>query len=126
MTVKFNGGRSLVFDLIGGTPQGTGCGQIIYTVASNDVASDIEEYDKYTSDAYINTSTNERASMPKRVEKISSTSPGTYLSSSATTNPVLTFGDTSAMSGGTIINDYADPAPWPFRIRDLWISNNGR
>jgi len=47
------------------------------------------------------------------------------MSSSATTNPVITFGDTSAMSGGTIINDYADPAPWPFRIRDLWIANNG-
>ena len=59
------------------------------------------------------------------VEKISTTSPGSYMSSSATTNPVLTFGDTSSMNGGTIINDYADPAPWPFRIRDLWIANNG-
>jgi len=59
------------------------------------------------------------------VEKISTTSPGTYMSSSATTNPVLTFGDTSSMNGGTIINDYGDPAPWPFRIRDLWIANNG-
>ena len=59
------------------------------------------------------------------VEKISTTTPTTYISSSATTNPVLTFGDTSSMNGGTIINDYADPAPWPFRIRDLWIANNG-
>jgi len=59
------------------------------------------------------------------VEKISTTSPVSYMSSSATTNPVITFGDTSAMNGGTIINDYADPAPWPFRIRDLWIANNG-
>lgn len=59
------------------------------------------------------------------VEKISTTTPSTYMSSSGTTNPVLTFGDTSSMNGGTIINDYADPAPWPFRIRDLWISNNG-
>ena len=59
------------------------------------------------------------------VEKISTTSPVSYMSSSATTNPVITFGDTSSMNGGTIINDYADPAPWPFRIRDLWIANNG-
>lgn len=59
------------------------------------------------------------------VEKISTTTPTTYISSSATTNPVLTFGDTSSMNIGTIINDYADPAPWPFRIRDLWIANNG-
>jgi len=59
------------------------------------------------------------------VEKISTTTPTTYISSSATTNPVLTFGDTSSMNGGTIVNDYADPAPWPFRIRDLWIANNG-
>jgi hypothetical protein len=59
------------------------------------------------------------------VEKISTTTPTTYISTSATTNPVLTFGDTSSMNVGTIINDYADPAPWPFRIRDLWIANNG-
>ncbi len=59
------------------------------------------------------------------VEKITSTSPGTYMISSATTNPVLTFGDTTNQNGGTIINDYADGMPWPFRIRDLWIANNG-
>ena len=47
------------------------------------------------------------------------------MSSSSTTNPVLTFGDTSAQNGGTINNDYGEGNPWPFRIRDLWIANNG-
>ena len=55
----------------------------------------------------------------------STTGQSTYMSSSGTTNPVLTFGDTSAQNGGTIINDYAEGNPWPFRIRDLWIANNG-
>ena len=47
------------------------------------------------------------------------------MSSSNTTNPDLVFGDTSLTNGGTIVNDYANPMPWPFRIRDLWIANNG-
>ena len=59
------------------------------------------------------------------VEKITSSSPGSYLSASATTNPVLTFGDTTNQNGGTIINAYPDGMPWPFRIRDMWIANNG-
>ena len=58
-------------------------------------------------------------------EVSSTTSQSTYMSSSGTTNPVLTFGDTTAQNGGTIINDYAEGNPWPFRIRDLWIANNG-
>ena len=55
----------------------------------------------------------------------STTSQSTYMSTSSTTNPVLTFGDTTAQNGGTIVNDYAEGNPWPFRIRDLWIANNG-
>ena len=58
-------------------------------------------------------------------EVSATTSQSTYMSSSSTTNPVLTFGDTTAQNGGTIGNDYAEGNPWPFRIRDLWIANNG-
>jgi len=58
-------------------------------------------------------------------EIVSTSSPTTYVSSSASTNPTICFGDTTLTNGGTIQNDYADPMPWPFRIRDLWIANNG-
>ena len=59
------------------------------------------------------------------VLKVTTSSPDTYMSATNTTNPALVFGDTSLTNGGTIINDYGLPAPWPFRIRDLWIANNG-
>ena len=59
------------------------------------------------------------------VLKVTTSSPDTYMQSTNTTNPVLCFGDTSNQNGGTITNDYAVGAPWPFRIRDLWIANNG-
>ena len=58
-------------------------------------------------------------------EVSATTTQSTYMSSSSTTNPVLTFGDTTAQEGGTISNDYGEGNPWPFRIRDLWIANNG-
>ena len=47
MTVKFNTAGSTVFQLIGGGPQGTILGQTQYTVASNDVARDIDDNDRY-------------------------------------------------------------------------------
>ena len=59
------------------------------------------------------------------VLKITTSSPDTYMSGTNTTNPTLSFGDTSNQNGGTIINDYAKGMPWPFRIRDMWIANNG-
>ena len=59
------------------------------------------------------------------VQKIITSSPDTYMSATNTTNPTLTFGDTSNQNGGTIVNDYSMGQPWPFRIRDLWIANNG-
>ena len=59
------------------------------------------------------------------VQKVSNTSPGSYLTTSTTTNPTIVFGDTSLVNGGNIINGYGQPMPWQFRIRDLWIANNG-
>ena len=59
------------------------------------------------------------------VLKLTTSSPDTYMSTTNTTNPTLSFGDTSNQNGGTIINDYAKGMPWPFRIRDMWIANNG-
>jgi hypothetical protein len=56
---------------------------------------------------------------------LTTSSPDTYMSATNTTNPDLVFGDTTLTNGGTIVNDYANPMPWPFRIRDLWIANNG-
>ena len=47
MTVKFNGVLSKIYDLIGGSPQGTVGGQIVYTVASDDVGEDVPAADKY-------------------------------------------------------------------------------
>ena len=59
------------------------------------------------------------------VLKVTTSSPDSYMSATNTTNPVLTFGDTTNQNGGTIVNDYGVGQPWPFRIRDLWVANNG-
>ena len=47
MTVKFNTAVSTVFELVGGGPQRMVLGYTQYTVASNDVASDIDDNDRY-------------------------------------------------------------------------------
>ena len=47
MTVKFNGELSEVLDLIGGGPQGTLLGQIMYLVLSNDNADIVSSDDRY-------------------------------------------------------------------------------
>lgn len=45
-------------------------------------------------------------------------------SSGSTSQPVLSFGDAGPSYDG-IPNDDDEPMGWPFRIRDLWIANNG-
>ena len=45
-------------------------------------------------------------------------------SSGSTSQPALSFGDTSPSLFGSIPNDENDLTGWPFRIRDLWIANN--
>ena len=47
MLVKMNGQASESFDLIGGGPQGSLVGQLLYIIASDDVAEDIPEEDKF-------------------------------------------------------------------------------
>ena len=47
MTVKFNGEISEVLSLIGGGPQGTLLGQIMYIVLSNDNADIVSPQDRY-------------------------------------------------------------------------------
>ena len=52
MQVKFNGKLSKLWDLVGGSPQGSLIGQDSYIVSSNDNTEDIEEDDvfKYIDD----------------------------------------------------------------------------
>ena len=47
MSVKFNSDVSSIYKLIGGGPQGTVLGQTQYTIASNDVARDVDDDDRY-------------------------------------------------------------------------------
>ena len=45
MQVKFNGKLSQIWDLVGGSPQGSLVGQDSYIVSSNDNTEDIDEDD---------------------------------------------------------------------------------
>ena len=45
-------------------------------------------------------------------------------SSGSTSQPALSFGDTSPQLFSNIPNDDDEITGWPFRIRDLWIANN--
>ena len=47
MKVKMNGLESEVKDLVGGSPQGTLIGQLLYCGSSDDAASEIPEEDKF-------------------------------------------------------------------------------
>ena len=47
MEVKMNGYSSTSYDLIGGSPQGSILGQLLYIIGSDDVADDFPEDDKY-------------------------------------------------------------------------------
>ena len=47
MEVKMNGYSSTSYDLIGGSPQGSILGQLLYIIGSDDVADDLPEDDKY-------------------------------------------------------------------------------
>jgi hypothetical protein len=52
-----------------------------------------------------------------------SSSASTYMTTSATTDPVLSFGDHSNTNGGSIPVDEQDPSAWMTAIDDLWIAN---
>jgi len=60
------------------------------------------------------------------VEEVSSTSPVTYMQNIDTTDPVIRFGDTSLLNGGTSpgTDDEDYPASWSTPITDLWICNS--
>ena len=47
MQVKMNGHTSTILDLVGGGPQGSIIGQLLYIVGSDDVAEDVPEDDKF-------------------------------------------------------------------------------
>ena len=47
MTVKMNGEQSSTLGLIGGGPQGSVIGQLLYIIASDDVAEDTPEDEKF-------------------------------------------------------------------------------
>ena len=47
MEVKMNGKTSKPFDLIGGGPQGSLVGQLLYIIASDDAAEEVPDDDKY-------------------------------------------------------------------------------
>ena len=47
MEVKMNGHTSTPYDLVGGGPQGSLIGQLIYIISSDDAAEDIPEEDKF-------------------------------------------------------------------------------
>ena len=47
MIVKMNGKTSSTLDLIGGGPQGSIIGQLLYIIASDDVAEDTPEEEKF-------------------------------------------------------------------------------
>ena len=47
LLVKMNQKTSSSHDLIGGSPQGSLIGQLLYIIGSDDVAADIEDEDKF-------------------------------------------------------------------------------
>ena len=47
MEVKINKHTSTIHDLIGGGPQGSLIGQLLYIIASDDAAEEIPEEDKF-------------------------------------------------------------------------------
>ena len=47
MQVKMNGQSSTPYDLIGGSPQGSILGQLLYIIGSDDVSEEVPEDDKY-------------------------------------------------------------------------------
>ena len=47
MQVKMNNQKSQILDLVGGGPQGSIIGQLLYIIASNDVIEDVSNEDKF-------------------------------------------------------------------------------
>ena len=47
MRVKLNGKTSKLWDLVGGGPQGSILGQILFIIGSDDAADELDEYDKF-------------------------------------------------------------------------------